>query len=144
MCGSSRARIPGKSTLTSKPSTKKNLLARGQTIDEIDDGVAADLVLKAGQFSCHHERIVHGSDANDTDDMRIGVAFFYFPAHVRSTIGRRPASLVRGVDENGHWDADPVPKEDRDAAVYAHVKAAGERYVDPQYAQEAIREDATT
>jgi len=123
---------------------KKNLLARGQTIDEIDDGVAADLVLKAGQFSCHHERIVHGSDANDTDDMRIGVAFFYFPAHVRSTIGRRPASLVRGVDEHGHWDADPVPKEDRDAAVYAHVKAAGERYVDPQYAQEAIREDATT
>ncbi|NBP71836.1 MAG: hypothetical protein EBU57_01250, partial [Alphaproteobacteria bacterium] len=30
---------------------KKNLLARGQTIDEIDDGVAADLVLKAHRSS---------------------------------------------------------------------------------------------
>ena len=123
---------------------EKNLLARGQSIEKIDDSGAADLVLKAGQFSCHHERIVHGSNPNETDAMRIGVGIFYFPAHVRSTIGRRPASLVRGVDEYGHWDADPVPTEDRDAAVYAHVKAAGERYVDPQYAQEAVREGAAT
>tara|TARA_Y100001934_G_C12248739_1_gene724007 strand:- start:437 stop:1267 length:831 start_codon:yes stop_codon:yes gene_type:complete len=123
---------------------EKNLLARGQSIEKIDDSGAADLVLKAGQFSCHHERIVHGSNPNETDAMRIGVGIFYFPAHVRSTIGRRPASLVRGVDEYGYWDADPVPTEDRDAAVYAHVKAAGERYVDPQYAQEALREGAAT
>ena len=75
--------------------------------------------------------------------MRIGVGIFYFPAHVRSTIGRRPASLVRGVDDYGHWDADPVPASDRDAEVYSHVKAAGERYIDPQYAQEAAREDTT-
>ena len=66
---------------------------------------------------------------------------FYFPAHVRSTIGRRPASLVRGVDEHGHWDADPVPEEDRDEKVLAHVREAGERYVDPQYTQEAARVD---
>lgn len=120
----------------------KNLLARGQSIEEIDDSGAVDLVLKAGQFSCHHERIVHGSDANDTDDMRIGIGIFYFPAHVRSTIGRRPASLVRGVDAHGHWDADPVPTEDRDARVLAHVQEAGRRYVDPQYAQQAVRDGA--
>ena len=122
---------------------KKNLLARGQSIEAIDSLDAVDLVLRAGQFSCHHERIVHGSDANDTDDIRIGLGLFYFPAHVRSTIGRRPASLVRGVDNYGHWDADPVPSAERDAVVYAHVKAAGERYTDPQYDQESAREKAT-
>lgn len=116
---------------------EKNLLARGQSIDEIDDRTAVDLELKAGQFSCHHERIVHGSDANDTDAMRVGVAVFYFPAHVKSTLGRRPADLVRGVDESGHWDADPAPTEDRDARVLAHVREAGERYINPEYRQEA-------
>ena len=63
---------------------EKNLLARGQSIEEIDESDAADLVLRAGQFSCHHERIVHGSAANDTDAMRIGIGLFYFPAHVKS------------------------------------------------------------
>jgi non-haem Fe2+, alpha-ketoglutarate-dependent halogenase len=116
---------------------EKNLLARGQSIEEIDDSGAADLVLRAGQFSCHHERIVHGSAANDTDAMRIGIGIFYFPAHVKSTIGRRPADLVRGVDVNDNWDIDPTPTEDRDQRILAHVREAGERYVDPQYRQEA-------
>lgn len=116
---------------------EKNLLARGQSIEDIDDSGAVDLVLGAGQFSCHHERIVHGSPPNASPDTRIGLAFFYFPTHVRSTIGRRPASLVRGTDEFGHWDADPVPAADRDTAVLAHIRAASERYVDPRYAQEA-------
>ena len=116
---------------------KKNLLARGQSIDEIDDSDAVDLTLRAGQFSCHHERIVHGSAANDTADMRVGLGIFYFPAHVKSTLGRRPADLVRGVDDWGNWDADPTPTEDRDARVLAHVLEAGERYTNPKYRQEA-------
>ena len=69
--------------------------------------------------------------------MRIGIGIFYFPAHVKSTLGRRPADLVRGVDERGHWDADPAPTEDRDARILAHVREAGKRYTDPQYRQEA-------
>ena len=27
--------------------------------------------LKAGQFSMHHERLIHGSDPNDSDDRRL-------------------------------------------------------------------------
>ncbi len=116
---------------------EKNLLARGQTIEDLDDGHAVDLELEAGQFSCHHERMVHGSLANETDGPRIGIGIFYFPTHVKSTIGRRPACLVRGVDEYGHWDADPIPESDLDERILAHVRAAGARYVDPRYAQEA-------
>ena len=118
---------------------EKNLLARGQSIEGIDDTNAVDLELKAGQFSCHHERMVHGSLTNETDGPRIGIGIFYMPAHVRSTIGRRSACLVRGVDEHGHWDRDLTPDVDGEEKVWAHVKEAGARYVDPQYRQEAER-----
>ncbi len=116
---------------------EKNLLARGQTIENLDDGDAADLTLRAGQFSCHHERMIHGSLANETDGPRIGIGIFYFPTHVKSTIGRRTACLVRGVDDHGHWDADPIPERDLDERIVAHVNAAASRYVDPGYAQES-------
>ena len=116
---------------------EKNLLARGQSIRDIDDSNFDYMALKAGQFSCHHERIVHGSDANDTADDRVGLGIFYIPTHVKSTIGRRTACLVRGVDEYGYWDTDPVPEGRFDTAIIEHVRAATERYVDPQYVQEA-------
>jgi non-heme Fe2+,alpha-ketoglutarate-dependent halogenase len=114
-----------------------NLLARGQSIEGINDGNAQYMALKAGQFSCHHERIVHGSDPNATDGDRIGLGIFYIPTHVKSTIGRRTACLVRGVDEYGHWDIDPVPDGQLDKNILAHMTEAGRRYVDPQFVQEA-------
>ncbi len=98
---------------------------------------AVDLELEAGQFSLHHERIVHGSLPNDTDRQRIGLALFYIPTSVRSTIGRRPASLVRGADTYGHWDSDPIPEVDRDPKIMAHMMAAHDRYRDRSVAQEA-------
>lgn len=121
---------------------EKNLLARGQAIEDIDESTAVDMELGAGQFSIHHEHTVHGSLPNHTDEPRIGLAFFYIPAHVRSTIGRRTACLVRGVDEYGHWDADPVPRFDRDPVILEHMYAAHERYVDRSIAQESEAPEA--
>ncbi len=114
----------------------RNLLARGQSIADIDSSQAVDLVLRTGEFSCHHERIVHGSEPNRTSAPRIGMAVFYIPAHIRSTIGRRTALLVRGVDDHGHWDADPVPRENPDLQIFDHVLSASSRYSDPKYRQE--------
>lgn len=116
---------------------EKNLLARGQVIHDVDGTDFDYMPLKQGQFSCHHERIVHGSDANDTPADRIGLGLFFIPTHVKSTIGRRTACLVRGVDEYGYWDEDPVPKDRFDSEIIAHIRAASDRYVDPQYVQEA-------
>jgi len=116
---------------------EKNLLARGQVIEGLDDATAVEMPLTAGQFSIHHERMVHSSPPNMSDDTRIGLALFYIPTHVRSTIGRRTACLVRGVDEYGHWDADPVPRFDGDPLILEHIGAAHRRYVDPSVAQEA-------
>jgi ectoine hydroxylase-related dioxygenase (phytanoyl-CoA dioxygenase family) len=119
---------------------EKNLLARGQRIDGVDEAAAVDLELEIGEFSLHHEHTVHGSLANETDEARIGLALFYIPTHVRSTIGRRTALLVRGADKYHHWDTDPAPRFDRDPLILEHMRRAHRRYTDRAVSQEA---DAT-
>ena len=127
----------GKTYVHDETFHKQNLLARGQVIREVEDSNYEYMALNAGEFSCHHERIIHGSDANETENDRIGLGIFYIPTHVKSTIGRRTAHLVRGVDEYGFWDPDPVPKGRFDLEILEHTREASRRYVDPQYVQEA-------
>lgn len=109
-----------------------NLLIRGQTIRGLDESAAVDIELEPGEFSLHAERTVHGSLANDSARPRIGYAIFYIPTHVRSTLGRRSALLVRGTDRHGHWDADPVPAGDDDPAIDAYMRSAFQRYRDQE------------
>jgi non-heme Fe2+,alpha-ketoglutarate-dependent halogenase len=115
----------------------QNMLGRGQTIRDIDDGKAVYMPVKAGQFSMHHERTIHGSMPNPSDRRRVGISFFYMPAHVRSTIGRRTATLVRGTDKYGHWDPEPMPKTDLDPACMEFLRQSWSRYRDPDMPQAA-------
>ena len=69
----------------------------------------------------------------------MGVAYFYMPAHCRSTIGRRTALPMRGEDRYGHWDRDPLPQEDLDPDCMAFLKEMWGRYQDTAVAQEARR-----
>lgn len=111
-----------------------NLLIRGQSIRGLDEIRALDVELQPGEFSLHAERTVHGSMANASNRPRIGYAIFYIPPHVRSTLGRRSALLVRGEDRFGHWDADPRPAGDDDPAIEAFMRSAFERYRDQEAA----------
>jgi non-heme Fe2+,alpha-ketoglutarate-dependent halogenase len=115
----------------------QNMLGRGQTIRGIDDSKAVYMPVKAGQFSMHHERTIHGSMPNPSDRRRVGISFFYMPAHVRSTIGRRTATLVRGTDKYGHWDPEPMPKTDLDPVCMEFLRQSWSRYRDPDVAQAA-------
>jgi non-haem Fe2+, alpha-ketoglutarate-dependent halogenase len=115
----------------------QNMLGRGQTILDIDDGKAVYMPVKAGQFSMHHERTIHGSMPNPSDRRRVGISFFYMPAHVRSTIGRRTATLVRGADKYGHWDPEPTPKTDLDPVCMEFLRQSWSRYRDPDMPQAA-------
>ena len=114
-----------------------NMLARGQSLRIGDESAAVTLELEPGEFSLHHERTAHGSKQNRTASARIGFAFFYIPTHVRSTIGRRTATLVRGTDRYSHWDADPLPKFDLDPEAYAAMRAAWGQYRDGEVRQAA-------
>ncbi len=116
-----------------------NLLSRGQTIENMDDSNAVDMELRAGQFSVHHERLVHGSVPNASDHRRLGMSFIMIPAHCRSVIGRRAAILLRGTDRDGNWDADPVPRFDMDPAALDAMKRAQDAYRDPALRPEAER-----
>ena len=116
-----------------------NLLSRGQTLKDIDESAAVEMPLEAGEFSIHHERTAHGSPANHSDDRRIGLAFFYMPAHVRSTLGRRSAMHVAGADTYNHWDADPEPQFDLDPASMSYLENVWGRYRDADATKQASR-----
>src|SRR5437588_7005330 len=123
--------IPGSHKVDQLPHVdtfhKDNLLSRGQEIAvEVDKSKAVGIALAAGEMSLHHIKTVHGSDANRTSDRRIGLSIRYIPTYVRQTKLRDSAMLVRGVDQYGHFDAEPRPKADLDAAALAaHADAVG-------------------
>jgi hypothetical protein len=114
-----------------------NMLARGQSLHINDESSAVTIELKAGEFSLHHERTAHGSKQSRSAAPRIGFAFFYIPTHTRSTTGRRSATLVRGVDRYGYWDADPLPRFDLDPVAFAAMRAAWGQYRDGEVKQAA-------
>ena len=115
----------------------QNLLGRGQTIRGVDESKSVFMPVKAGQFSMHHERTLHASSPNPSDRTRVGVAFFYMPTRCKSIIGKRTATLVRGVDTFGHWDPEPTPKMDLDPECMAFLRNTWARYRDPDVPQAA-------
>lgn len=121
-----------------------NLLARGQTVRGIDDSLAVEMPLQPGQFSLHQERTIHDSRPNRSDDRRIGIAFFYMPAHTRSTLGRRSAMLVAGVDRYGHWDRDPEPRMDLDPQSLAVLDNVWATYRDESATTQSATQSAAT
>ena len=107
---------------------KDNLLSRGQEIAvEVKDSGAVDLVLRPGEMSLHHVRLIHGSEPNNSDRRRIGFAIRYLPTHVRQVVGERDfATLVRGVDTFHHFEPEERPLSDMsDAARAFHARVTG-------------------
>ncbi len=94
----------------------ENLLSRGQQIAaEVDPMSALDVTLLPGQMSLHDVKLIHASQPNRSDDRRIGFAVRYVPPHVRQAVGRvDSASLVRGRDDYGHFEAEPTPLSEFD------------------------------
>jgi chlorinating enzyme len=119
------------------PGEKRNLLGRGQAIHGLDESKAVFMELKPGQFSIHNERTAHASHPNDSGKVRIGFSFFLIPTHVKSTLARRPATLVRGVDEYGYWDTDPVPTKERLPEIIQMMLAHNAQYTNPKFRQNA-------
>ena len=77
-----------------------NLLTRGQTVENVPEDEVKSIVLKAGQVSLHHPRIVHGSGINRSNDRRIGfVIQSYIGTNVRQTLGKNSVQIARGEDK---------------------------------------------
>ena len=104
-----------------------NLLSRGQEIAvEVDERRGVDILLRAGEMSLHHVRMVHGSPPNRSGDRRIGLAIRYIPTYVKQLAGEDGALLVRGVDDYHHFAVEQAPASDLSAdarAQHAESKA---------------------
>ena len=84
--------------------------------DQVDLGLARDIVLEAGQISLHDVYLVHGSDANHSDKRRMGLVLRILPASsfynhnsgkIKEDAGsphgysNRALFLLRGEDRSG-------------------------------------------
>jgi non-heme Fe2+,alpha-ketoglutarate-dependent halogenase len=122
--------LPGSHTIGQQPHkdavAPDNMLSRGQTIDrELDYARSVMMPLRAGQISLHHTHLVHASEPNRSDERRIGIGVSYIPTHCRLVNDVRvTAALVRGHDAYGHFDLEPRPTGDFDAAAQiAHASS---------------------
>ena len=62
-CSHHKDQLPHKDTFA-----ETNLLSRGQEVAvEVDERDAVDVVLKPGEMSIHHVRLIHGSEPNRSD-----------------------------------------------------------------------------
>ena len=106
-----------------------NMLSRGQEVTVVvDEKAAVDIVLKAGEMSFHHAKIVHGSHANLSPRARIGFAIRYISPAVRQSAGSEDSvMLVRGEDRQGNFLRDPRPKSDFDIAALSAYDEVCER-----------------
>ena len=106
---------------------RDNLLSRGQEIDvEVDEARGVDILLRPGEMSLHHVRMVHGSPPNRSGDRRIGLAIRYIATSVKQVEGEDGALLVRGVDTYSHFAPERAPTSDLSAdalAQHAESKA---------------------
>ena len=76
-----------------------NLLTRGQTVENVSIEKTEPVILKAGQMSLHHPKIVHGSGVNRSNKRRIGfVIQSYIGTNVEQVIGKVYVQQARGED----------------------------------------------
>lgn len=126
--GSHRMNMP----FDEKPNAD-NLLGRGQTTRDVDESLTVPMPLEPGQFSMHHECVVHGSEPNRSDWRRIGYAIHYCATDmkmVQYAASEKPgAVLVRGEDEYGHWAPESLCEVEFDQAALDELIAYRKRFL---------------
>jgi ectoine hydroxylase-related dioxygenase (phytanoyl-CoA dioxygenase family) len=124
--------IPGSHTMDQIPHqdtfARDNLLTRGQEVMvDVDESEAVPLILRPGEISLHHVRLVHGSPPNPSGDRRIGFAIRYVPTSLRQLEGEDSATLVRGTDRYHHFEHEPRPRQNLDPKLLELHKQLTER-----------------
>jgi hypothetical protein len=88
-----------------------NLLTRGQTVNNVPKEKTTPIILKAGQMSLHHPKVVHGSDLNKSNDRRIGfVIQSYIGSNVKQVLGKNSVQIARGKDDFNFHEKIPRTK----------------------------------
>jgi len=130
--------VPGSHTDAIQPHTDTfgadNILTRGQTIENVDETSAVDVVLAPGQLSFHHPQIIHGSRPNRSDHRRIGFTIqSYLDPRARQTLGDTYVQLARGTDSQGHFSVAPRPARDMAPEAVALRDQVNQQWADILY-----------
>ena len=83
-----------------------------QTVENPEEhgGPPVALELKAGQISLHSDWVLHGSEPNESNRRRCGLAMRYLSKDVRAYNGWNDNSIIcRGEEPTGHWANHPRP-----------------------------------
>lgn len=112
-----------------------NILTRGQVVNDVDESAAVDLILKPGQMSLHHGEIVHGSQANLSQQRRVGYALQSYMANdIRQHVGKNMWLPVRGENRS---DSDTVllhrPESDMDEQAVSQRAIVNQNFGDILY-----------
>ena len=87
------------------------MTTRGQTVENVPLEETEPVILKAGQMSLHHPRIVHGSEVNKSKSRRIGfVIQSYIGSNVEQVLGKMYVQQARGEDFFNYHDHTERPK----------------------------------
>lgn len=111
-----------------------NILTRGQEIQNIDESTAFDLILKPGQMSLHHAKVIHGSQPNRSQQRRVGFAMqAYMPAGARQTLGKNYWQPMRGNCEQPDFVYLKRPRNDMDPEGVNEREKANRNWADILY-----------
>lgn len=101
----------------------RGVFGRGKVMTGLNTEDAVHMEVKAGQFFLFNEKTVHGSDPNESDTERTGIAVRVVSNEVKVYPGQKVdgagvhlnkwhAILVRGEDKLGHNKIGPPPTSD--------------------------------
>ena len=104
--------------------SKHNLLTSGLEIAVVvDENLATDVVLRAGEMSLHHVDIVHGSEPNRSSTDRIGFAVRYLGAGIRQSLPHHAVVLAQGRNTGRCFElAERPPDCSIDEAIAAQAE----------------------
>ena len=111
-----------------------NILTRGQAIQEVDESVAVDLILRPGQMSLHHCRVIHGSQPNRSCQRRVGFALQgYVPAGGRQYLGANYWLPIRGNFMQADFIELERPASDMGPQAIGERRKANQNWADILY-----------
>ncbi len=111
-----------------------NILTRGQAIQQVDESVAVDLILRPGQMSLHHCRVIHGSQPNRSQQRRVGFALQgYVPAGGRQYLGANYWLPIRGNFMQADFIELKRPACDMDPQALGEREKANQNWADILY-----------
>ncbi len=107
--------IPGTHHLTLETTQERtdveNVLGSSMSSDRVDPSSAINVALTAGDLSIHHPNLIHGSEANLSDQWRMGLTIRYVPTTTRILKPEMAAPfLLRGKAVPGINSYRPRPR----------------------------------